>query len=319
VVDAVSGRELARAQTERPIWQVAFSADGEALILSELQVSGIPTDTDWRLMLWRWRDAAPKVIERQTPVGGMAVSPANGQFATVEGHMDNDGNEIGRRRLALRSADGVLLTETPLDFNAWRAAFSQDGRHLAISGWGAARLFEVDGLRQVYGIGYTSSHTRSRDYRFQDSAAMSGAPSIGFLEKGGVFVASTASGAIHRRIEAEETTRLHKDARVTGTLASPDGSLLVLQGGDSVIVWDAATQDRLIRFAIPERSRLAFGGPDGRDLFALAEGRLMRVTWSPEELAAHACARLGNASWGESAERILGSDTGMPCAEAPSR
>ena len=299
------------------MWQVAFVAGGEAVLMAESQFSGIPKDRDALTLLWQWRTGEVATLEDDNPVVGLAVSRHGARFATVEGHVNDDGVEIGAHRIRLWDAAGAVLAETPIDFNAFRIAMAPDGRHLAISGWGGVKLYALPDLAEVRGFGYRGDRQTQQDFSIQNAPTMTGAPTIGFVSGGDILVMGTESGAWLYKISTGDSEILHEGVTRGPLVLAPRGDLIALQGEGVVSVWDMATRKPISRFATPENRLLRFGGVSGRDLFSLRDGAVFRIEWTPEALARRTCALFANGDWRDEARRMLGEEVGEPCPPRP--
>ena len=78
-------------------------------------------------------------------------------------------------------------------------------------------------------------------------------------------------------------------------------------------VWDVATGDALIRSELPGIENLVFGGEEGRQLFAVHDGRILRLRWQPGVLRSLACELFGKGDWGRGRVRITQGSDGPRC------
>ena len=317
VFDASDGAELARLETERAMWNIAFAHGGDALVLSELR-GHLPREPDQLLLYWNWRTRERKTLASDNPVPYLAVSGDGRRFATAEGSWDTDRDaSIGVPRLRVwDGANGTELVRVALDFHPSGVSLSPDGRHVMVGGQNEVLLLDAETGTELAGFRDKDSNRvfTEHDHAIEsNSRLVSGHRALGFAARGQAVVIAEANGVLVFDIPQRSTRRLGDGGPVKRMVISADGGLLAMQGERSFSVWDVATGEALIRAELPGVENLTFGGVDGRHLLAARNDRLIRLRWRPEELGSLACRAFGNGDWRRGRQRVIRQAGRHPC------
>jgi WD40 repeat protein len=305
ILDAQDGSVLARRKLPQPLHSVHFADQGEAVVATRMPRSGIPTEAGELTLHWRWREDSLAILEDTNPVRGVAVTPDGAVFATAEGYLDDEKDAmIGERRIRIWSgADGAEIARIPIAFNAYGLVFSQDGRHLAATGYHEVTLFQADDWSLVTDFGSVGGGGSKQPADRPESLGGRGAV---FGSGGRLLVIGQERGLFVFNIATEETTRLHETQRLGRMAVSRDGGLLATSGNRFTTIWDMVAGQAISRLETGKLAALAFGGDTGEDLFAIRNRRLFQLTWRPERLIREACERFRNADWRNGRVRVIG-------------
>jgi WD40 repeat protein len=318
VLDARDGQILARREFPKTLHSVHLADNGEVLVATRMQRSGIPTETGEHMLHWRWREDTLAILENTNPVRGIGVAPDGAIFATAEGYFDDEKHAtLGERRLRIwRAADGKELARIPIDFNAYGLAFQQHGRYLAATGDHEVALFAADPWRSVTDFGSVkgsgSSWSRERPETLAGLGAVFGAD-------GSVLAIGQENGLFLFDIETEEIKLLHEAQQLKRMAVSPHGRLLATSGNQFTTIWDMVAGEAISRIDGGGLSALGFGGNTGEDLFAIRDRRLLRLTWQSERLISEACKRFRNANWRNGRVRVIGEQGSHRCELSATR
>ena len=304
IIDAHSGAVRARRSLARALHAVHFVANGEVVVASVMQRSGIPTESGESLLHWRWRDDTLTMLEESNPVRGLGVTRDGSLFATAEGFVDDDKDTaIGERRLRLwRALDGTEVARVPLTFNVYALTFSQDAQYLAASSYNEVALIRTQEGRVVNDFGTTVEDDAGAD---AGPADLGGRGAV-FAAAGRLLIVGQESGLFVFDTQTQQVSRLHQGTPVKRMTISDDGRFLATSGDRFITVWNTAIGEAVARLETGPLNTFVFGGENGLALFVVRDHRVSQLVWQSDPLIELACEQFASGDWRNGRGRLVG-------------